>query len=218
MILDPLLANVETVADVLERLGDIPPHRVRWQPYPGTATEQDVIAAEAALDKRLCELVDGTLIEKAAGFYESRVGGVLSYFIEKWSEQNAFGVCFGPDAMFRVLPGRVRMPDVSFVSWERLPNRRLPTEPIANLVPDLAVEILSKGNTRREMENKRSELFQGGARLIWEITPKTQSAQAYINPNVFQNIDLDGVLDGAVVLPGFVLPLRKLFARAGRPR
>ena len=46
---DPAIANLETVADLLERLGGIPPERVRMKPYPGTATEQDVIAAEAAL-------------------------------------------------------------------------------------------------------------------------------------------------------------------------
>jgi hypothetical protein len=80
--LDLAIANLETVADLLERLGDIPPQRVRMKPYPGTATEQDVIAAESAVDKRLYELIDGTLVEKPRGFFEARVGGVLLYFSE----------------------------------------------------------------------------------------------------------------------------------------
>lgn len=214
MILNPMLANVETVADVLERLGGIPAHRVRWHPYPGTATEQDLIAIVDGPDRRLCELVDGTLVEKAMGFFEGRVGCVLLHFLEDYLEQNNIGFCVAADSMMRIVPGRVRLPDVSFISWDKLPRRRVPKKPIADLVPDLAVEVLSKGNTRREMKDKREEYFQGGARLVWEINPKKQSARVYTSPTHFQEIGLDGVLDGGEVLPGFVLPLKRLFDRA----
>ena len=71
-----LLAPPETVAELLKRLGDIPPSRIRLQPPPGTATEKDVIAAEAKTG-RLCELVDGVLVEKAMGYYEDLLGCVL---------------------------------------------------------------------------------------------------------------------------------------------
>jgi Uma2 family endonuclease len=216
--MDPAIANLETVADLLERLGDIPPHRVRMKPYPGTATEQDVIAAEAAPDKRLCELIDSTLVEKEMGQYESRLAIVLAYFIESYLDSHDLGVCFGEAAMLRIVLGRVRLPHVSFVSWGKLPNHELPAEPIADLVPDLAVEVLSASNTRREMENKRHEYFQGGARLVWEIDPPTRTARMYTSPDQFQEIDLNGALDGGDVLPGFTLPLSRLFARAGRQR
>ncbi len=112
----------------------------------------------------------------------------------------------------------MRLPDVSFVGWDRLPNRELPAEPIANLVPHLAVEVLSASNTRREMEGKRREYFQGGARLVWEIDPPTRTARMYSSPDQFQEIDLNGSLDGGEVLPGFVLSLSQLFARAGGQR
>ncbi len=216
--MDPAIANLETVADLLQRLGDIPPHRVRMKPYPGTATEQDVIAAEAAPEKRLCELIDSTLVEKEMGQYESRLAVVLVYFIETFLDSHDLGVCFGEAAMLRIVPGRVRLPDVSFVSWDKLPNRELPAEPIADLVPDLAVEVLSASNTRREMEDKRREYFQGGARLVWEIDPATRTARMYTGPDQFQEIDVNGALDGGDVLPGFSLPLLQLFNRAGRQR
>ncbi|MHB1424482.1 MAG: Uma2 family endonuclease [Gemmataceae bacterium] len=216
--LDPVIAQLETVADLLKHLGDVPAYRVLLHPYPGTATEQDVIAAEGALDKRLCELVDGTLVEKVVGQYESRVALLIGHFMEGYLEQHDIGICYGADAMLRIVPGRVRLPDVSFVSWDKLPNRELPAEPIANLVPDLAVEVLSESNTRREMENKRREYFQGGARLVWEIDPPTRTARMYASPDQFQEIDLNGSLDGGDVLPGFTLSLSQLFARAGRQR
>lgn len=214
--LDPAIANLETVADLLERLGGIPAHRVLWKPYPGTATEKDLIAVVDGAHKRLCELVDGTLVEKVVAFFEGRLGGVLLHFIETYLDENNSGFCVPADSMMRIVPGRVRLPDVSFISWDKVPNRRVPTEPIADLVPDLAVEVLSKGNTRREMKIKREEYFRGGARLVWEIIPKKQSARVYTSPNRFQEVGPDGALDGGDVLPGFVLPLKRLFARAQR--
>lgn len=214
--LDPAIAGLETVADLLERLGGIPAHRVRIKPYPGTATERDLIAAVDGPERRLCELIDGTLVEKPVGVFEGRLGGVLIYFIEVYLDKRNVGFCVGADAMMRIVPGRVRLPDVSFISWNKLPSRRVPTKPIASLVPDLAVEVLSKSNTRREMKMKREEYFQGGARLVWEIDPKKQSARVYTSPTQYQVIGPEDAVDGGEVLPGFVLPLKKLFARAQR--
>ena len=110
------------------------------------------------------------------------------------------------------------MPDFSFVTWENLPNRELPAEPISNFVPELVGEVISVDNSHCEMENKRRDYFQVGARLVWEIDPDTQSARVYTSPDQSQEIGPDGVLDGGEVLPGFTLPLAQLFARAGRQR
>ncbi len=64
---------IDTLADLHKRLGGIPLDRIRFRPAPGTATEKDVIDAEAR-ENRLCELVDGTLVEKAVGFEEVATG------------------------------------------------------------------------------------------------------------------------------------------------
>jgi Uma2 family endonuclease len=211
------LADVETLADLLARLGDVPPHRVRLQPVPGTATEAELIA----LNERkvsLYELVDGTLVEKAMGHYEARVGGILYHFLEDYLEEHDLGIAYPTDAMLRVLSGTVRQPDVSFVSWAKLPDRELPAEAIADLVPDLAVEVLSESNTRAEMERKRGEYFRAGARLVWEIDPDTRTAVVYTAPDQRTALGEDGVLEGGDVLPGFTLSLRRLFERSGRRR
>src|SRR5947207_2434291 len=65
-----------TLADLLEQLGDIAPARVRFRPVPGTATETDVLAIHDRED-RLYELVDCVLVEKAMGFRESLLAGML---------------------------------------------------------------------------------------------------------------------------------------------
>jgi Uma2 family endonuclease len=111
----------ETVADLLESLGDIPPERVRMRPHPGTATEDDVLAI-LAREKRLCELVDGVLVEKPVGFDESRMASEIIVALVLYLRAHDLGTVAGEAGMLRLLPGLVRIPDVSFVSWARLPK------------------------------------------------------------------------------------------------
>ena len=204
-----------TVADLLKRLGGIPADRVRLDPPPGSATEQDVLNVQAH-EGRLCELVDGVLVEKVMGFHESRLTLDLALFLKLYLRQHNLGVVAGADGMMKLTTGLVRIPDVSFVSWDRLPGRRVPPEPIPLLPIDLAVEVISKGNTRAEMERKLREYLASGARLVWFIYPKTHTARVYTSPRQSTLLKEDGVLDGGAVLPGFALPLRELFAQAER--
>jgi Uma2 family endonuclease len=113
--------------------------------------------------------------------------------------------------MLKVLPRQVRVPDVSFIGWERIPGRQLPQERIYNLVPDLAVEVLSPGNTEAEMQRKLHEYFSAGARLVWYIAPEARTARAYIAEDHWQDLGPGDSLSGGDVLPGFILSLDKLF-------
>ncbi len=209
--------QVRTVADLLKRLGDIPPERIWLHPVPGTATEQDVLDIEAR-ENRLCELVDGVLVEKTVGYYESRVALLLGHFIELFLGEHDLGIVLGTDGTLRLMPGLVRIPDVSFISWEKFPNRELPAEPIPDLVPDLAVEVLSEGNTAEEMRRKFREYFKAGVRLVWLIDPATRTAEIYSSPRKKTILRADQGLEGGAVLPGFRLSLQELFTRAGRRR
>ena len=99
-----------------------------------------------ARKNRLCELVDGTLVEKAVGFEESRVAGwLLSPHESAISTRTTSGSASAEGGMMQIAPGLVRIPDVSFISWDRLPGRESPKEPVPDLAPDLAVEVLSEG-------------------------------------------------------------------------
>jgi Uma2 family endonuclease len=204
-------APAETVADLLAHLGGIPPARIRLYPPPGTATEQDVLDVQARTD-RLCELVDGVLVEKAVGFRESFLAIALSAILWSFVKPRRLGVVTGEAGMLRLASGLVRIPDVAFVSWERLPGRRIPSEPIPALAPDLAVEVLSPGNTPGEMARKRQEYFAAGVRLVWIVDAVARTVAVYTGPEqstVFQEVQ---TLAGDPVLPGFTLPLRQLFA------
>jgi Uma2 family endonuclease len=209
--------DIKTLADLRERLGRIPLERIWFHPAPGTATEKDVIEADER-QNRLCELVDGTLVEKAMGFEESRVAGELLYKIKSYLDRHDLGLCVGADGMMRIAPGLVRIPDVSFIKWDKLPGQESPREPIPDLAPDLAVEVLSAGNTRAEMARKVGEYFEAGAGLVWLIDPKKRTARLYSAADKSVLVRADQSLDGGDVLPGFTVRLEDLLDRGRRPR
>ena len=122
------------------------------------------------------------------------------------------GVVTSADGMIKLFPGLVRIPDVAYVSRERLPGGRVPPDPIPHLVPDLAVEVLGKSNTPAEMARKRREYFEAGVRLVWLVDPVPRSVAVFTGAEQFTTVDADGSLDAGAILPGFTLALRELFA------
>jgi Uma2 family endonuclease len=200
-----------TVADLLETFGPISAYRIRHDPAPGTATVQDVIAIHDR-ENRLCELVDGVLVEKIMAFKESCLAVLLAGLLRSYVVPRKLGVIAGEGGMMEMASGLVRIPDVSFVSWRRFPNRRIPDEPVPNLAPDLAVEVLSPGNTKKERERKLQDYFDAGVLLVWFVDPRKRTVKVYTSPDQFTLLRQNQTLDGGAVLPGFSLPLRELFA------
>jgi Uma2 family endonuclease len=198
-----------TAADWLRDLGDVPLERILWSPRPGTATEADLLR-KVEVDKQLCELVNGTLVEKPMGFYESLVAAALIRIIGTFVEARKLGVISAGDGPMRLRIGVVRLPDVAFIARERFQGK-LPLEPIPSIAPDLAVEVLSESNTRKEIDDKIREYFAAGTRLVWIIDPVDRSADVYLAPDQPQHIPPTGLLRGENVLPGFEHALAALF-------
>ena len=202
----------ENVADLIERLGGVPPERIMVAPVPlGRATEADVLDIHRR-SGRLFELVEGTLVEKPMGLRESLLAMALGSILRAFVLPRDLGFVTGPDGPLRLLPGLVRLPDVAFIAWTTVPGRRVPKELIPDLTPDLVVEVLSESNTEKEMALKREAYFRAGVRLVWIIDPADRTARVYTAPDHADDFDASGVLDGGDVLPGFALPLGELFA------
>jgi Uma2 family endonuclease len=208
-------SHLRTVDDLLHELGDVPPSRVRLHPSPGQATVQHVIDVHAR-EKRLCELVDGTLVEKPTGLRESIIAIALASALREFVIARKLGVVSGEAGMMRLFAGLVRIPDVAFISWDRLPGGKVPTDPVPMLAPDLAVEVLSPSNTRREMARKRREYFKASVRVVWMIDIDAKTVEVYTAPKGPVRISESQVLDGVGVLPGFKLKLSELFAELDR--
>lgn len=206
---------LRTLADLLKRLGDIPLDRIRFHPYPGTATKQDVINLDAHQDK-LCELVAGVLVEKPMGLKESLLAAFLGTMLVNFVRPRNLGIITGADGTLELMPDLVRIPDVAFTKWDRLPGGKCPEDPIPLLAPNLAVEILSRSNTSAEMKAKRSEYFSAGVELVWEIDPADRTVTVYVSRKKAKVLRPGDILDGGKVLPGFTLAVADLFAELDR--
>lgn len=205
--------NDDTLEDVLERLGGISPRRVLLDPPPGSATVKDVIRHRDGPRRRLVELVDGTLVEKPMGYAESLVASKLVRLVGTFAEDvHKLGVVTGPDGTIKVLQKLVRIPDIAFVAWDRFPNRQVPQAKVPEVVPNLAVEVLSEGNTVLEMERKLKEYFLVGVDLVWFVDPDTRTVRVFTSPDDVTTLTAKDTLTGGAVLPGFAVPVADLFA------
>jgi Uma2 family endonuclease len=106
-----------------------------------------------------------------------------------------------------------RAPDVSFVPKERL--LRLGFKPDTKTffpgAPDLAVEVLSPGNTRAEMDERLADFFASGARIVWIIHPDEQFLEVCHSRTHRRIVGPAAFLEGEDILPGFRLPVADLF-------
>jgi Uma2 family endonuclease len=202
--------KIRTLADLHKRLGGIPLDRIRFEPAPGTATEQDVLELDRR-EGRGCELIDGTLVEKALGAAESYLAWLLGGLLKQYLDRNQRGIGLNPDALLRISPGLIRMPDLSFISWDKLPGRKVPLKPIWDLYPDLAIEIISESNTPAEIRRKLDEYFKSGVRMAWVIDPRKRTARVYTSARRSRLVREHQSLDGGDVLPGFSVKLADLF-------
>jgi Uma2 family endonuclease len=203
----------ENLAQLLDRLGNVPLERIRFGPAFGSATEEDVLRLLESPDKRICELIDGVLVEKPMGFEESTLASIIVQHIWNFLDEDDLGIAFCPDAPIRIRPGRVRFPDTGFISWKRLPNEEFPEDKILDVMADLAVEVLSKSNTVKEMELKLDDYFEAGVKLVWYVDPKAETVTVYASRHTKKMLTTEDTLDGGKVLPGFSLSIKKLFSR-----
>lgn len=150
----------QTLQDSLLDLGGITADRILPSPPMGQATIEDMVRINQS-GNHLCELVDGTLVEKAMSFESSIVAIAIATLLRNVVSSRKLGVVSGSDGFFQ-LQSTARGPDVAFVHRDRLAGGRIPKEPIPCLAPNLAVEVLSPSNARSEMTRKRLEYFHAG--------------------------------------------------------
>jgi Uma2 family endonuclease len=212
----PPLIPYRTVADVLERVGNVPPHRILLHPGPGTATALNILDPEIT-DGRAVELVDGILVEKATGTEEVAIGVWLAARIVSFAARQSLGRAFGAHGGVLLTGGLVRIPAVSFIRWDSVdhPSELDPLPgPFLHVAPDLVVEVLSEGNTPREMTIKLAEYNAAGVKLVWYVDPdaKTVTVSPKGRERGRKVLGVGDTLDGGKVLPGFALPVADLFA------
>ncbi len=74
---------------------------------------------------RICELIDGVLVEKTMGYIESILAVYIARKIGDFVDAHKLGIVLGEAGTLRILPRQVRIPDVSFISWEKVSRRQI---------------------------------------------------------------------------------------------
>ena len=216
----PLAHDSPLVKAWAERLGGIPARRIVLDPAPGTATAGDQERCGG-----LCELIDGTLVEKAASTLSStvglEVGTDLGVFLRSNREPGGrrTGIITGADGFWWVPRAdgrrlRLRAPDVSYLSRRRYPPGGIPRTGYPAVGPDLVIEVLSPWNTAAEIAEKLRNFFAAGTVRAWVIDPETRTAEVYDRPEDPTPVPAAGTLDAGPALPGFTVNLPALFAAA----
>jgi Uma2 family endonuclease len=167
----------------------------------------------------LYEVVDGRIVEKILGAYEYWLAGLIYGPIDRYVEAQGLGRAV-IEMIFNLMPhvDRERRPDVTFVSYERWArDRRIPRTPSWTVIPDLAIEIVSRTNTVAEVADKLEEYFPVGVRQVWVVYPVHAKIYVYASTTSVRILARGDELDGGLVLSGFRLPVSDLFDKEGEP-
>ena len=164
-------------------------------------------------DDGLFEVVDGKLVEKDVGTQQVEIAFDMAYAIAMFAKPRRLGRAL-TEMVFRIDRAKnlQRRPDASFVSDGRWPfRRRVPDVPVWDMVPDLAIEVISPNNSADEVQDKRLEYFQAGVNQVWVVYPKHREIHVFTSPTQVRILTADQELDGGDLLPGFRLPLASIF-------
>jgi Uma2 family endonuclease len=164
-------------------------------------------------DDILYEVVDGKIVEKEMGARQAEIAGILVQYLGTFARTHRLGRAL-IEFIFRIDQAKnlQRRPDVAFVAHARWPvHRRVPDVAVWDMVPDLAIEVVSPSNTADDVQGKIHEYFEAGVNRVWVVYPAQKEVYVYASPARIQVLQLGEELDGGDLVPGFRLPLAALF-------
>jgi Uma2 family endonuclease len=164
------------------------------------------------------ELVNGVLVDMGnSGAKHGYVCSTLMILLGSYVRLQKLGAMFDSSTAFKMKSGNKRAPDISFVARERLQGLEDLPDGFLEGAPDLAVEILSPGNTTEEIHTKIVEYFENGARLIWVVHPNEHNEHYVLVYRSSKEPDRllksTDSLDGEDIVSGFSLPIAELFQK-----
>jgi Uma2 family endonuclease len=159
------------------------------------------------------ELVGGMLVrEPAPGALHGAVQMNVVRVLDAHCRAHRSGMVFVEVGYALDVRGLVRRPDVSFLLAAHVPEGEFPTG-VWRRPPDLAVEVVSSSNTAVEIEQKVSEYLAAGTAEVWVVYPSAQTVIVHRADGTGHRLGKEDELEGRDLLPGFLAPVRRLFAR-----
>ena len=160
------------------------------------------------------EIVDGQRVEKPPmGNFQVLVASILVEKLAPYARAHGLGRVVS-EMLFKINPTgkQKRRPDVAFVSFDRWARgRKINSEDGWDVIPDLAIEVISPSNMADEVVKKVGEYFRAGVRWVWVVYPIDRLIYVYESPKKNVILDVGDELDGQDVIPGFRLSLAELF-------
>ena len=188
-----------------------------------TAVLETALATPPAVrdDEPLYEIVDGKRVEMPPmSAYSVLVANELTWRLASHGHERNLGRAV-MEQLFRLAldRDRNRRPDVAFVSLARWPkDRPVPYRDNAwDVVPDLAVEVVSPTDFVEELLEKTTEYFRAGVRQVWLVYPLVRLVYVYESLTQVRGLTATDELDGGSVLPGFHIPLAAIFPEMAPP-
>lgn len=108
---------------------------------------------------------------------------------------------------------RIYVPDVVYVSYERMPPGDIRVNRFVRVAPDLIVEVLSPDQPTVRFTRKIYFCLRHGVRLIWVLDPREQSITVFAPGADDVVLRAGDTLDGGEVLPGFSVPVADIMAQ-----
>lgn len=178
-----------------------------------TVAEFEEFSDQEENQDRRFELIDGEIVEKMPteehGIIVLRIGSRLLIFVEA---RGLGRVAVEPRHRVPDDEHNARLPDIAFTSASRvLPVTRRGSVP---QMPDLVVEVKSPDDTYARMRKKAAYYLEHGSRLVWLVYPEKQLVEVYRSGTDSEILNIDDVLTGHDVLPGFELPINDIFVGA----
>jgi Uma2 family endonuclease len=160
------------------------------------------------------ELVRGELRKMAPAGHEH--GGIVmnvSTPLDQHVRANDLGRVYAAETGFKLAsnPDVVRAPDVAFVSRKRLEETG-DTEGYWPGAPDLAVEVISPGDSYTEVEEKVVDWLEAGTHMVAVINPRKRLITVYRSLSEVAVLTAEDSLDGGDVVPGWRVPVASLFS------
>lgn len=161
----------------------------------------------------LYEVVNGEIVEiPPMGVYQGLIATLLSAALQNFATARHGRVTTEVLFDFSRAVGRKRRPDLAFVSYERWPReKQVPRTEAWDVVPNLAVEVVSPTNTVDDVLEKLFEYFQVGIERVWVVCPSQRQIYVYTSVTEVKVLSENDELADDALLPGFRLPLDTLF-------
>jgi len=160
------------------------------------------------------ELVRGDLRKTTlAGWKHGLVAGHLHALLGEHVLKINAGMILGgmPGFLLERDPDTVRAPDVAFIRNDHLPVTP-PQEAYWPGPPDLAVEVVSPGDTVKEIDDKVQAWLDAGAMMVWVVSPSWRTVTVYRSASRIALLTENDELRGEDVVPGFSCRVAEIFA------